>query len=226
MTFDTPSKDKRKAILAPPPLLSPPTPRYSNTMRKTAYPLLMPASLRRWSPRAFSAEALSDEEINTLFEAARWAPSCFNEQPWRFVYAQEQNAKDHLLSAVAKSNREWAHRAPLLVVAFSHMYFQHEATANRWAAFDTGAAWMSFAFQAQHMGLVTHAMGGFDEEMVYQLTGVNPEEYVAMAMIAVGRPGDPNALPPKLREREHPSERMQLPDIVYEFQLPDDNEMP
>jgi nitroreductase len=195
-------------------------------MRRTAYPKLMPACLKRWSPRAFSTEALTEEEVGTLFEAARWAPSCFNEQPWRFVYAQEQSAKEQLLSALATSNQEWARRAPLLVVVFSYMFFQHEEAPNRWAAFDTGSAWMSLAYQAQHMGLVTHAMGAFDEEVIYQLTGVDPEQYVAMAVVAVGRPGDPNALPPQLREREQPSERVPLADIVFEFQSPHEQDGP
>ena len=224
MSIDTPSKETSQLLLNPPPLLAPPSRMYSNTMRKSLYHKLMPACLQRWSPRAFSAEGLAEEEVKTLFEAARWAPSFFNEQPWRFVYTQEQKAKEHLLGAMSQSNRVWAARAPLVAIAFSHMFYNHEATPNRWAAFDTGAAWMSFAYQAHHMGLVTHAVAGFDEEMVYQLTGVNPDEYVAMAMIVVGRPGDPNALPPKLREREHPSDRVQLAEIVYEFQLPDDLE--
>lgn len=219
MTVDTTLDAQDKKPLAPLPLLSSLASRHANNLRGADYPLLMPASRKRWSPRAFSAEPLSGEEIHTLFEAARWSPSRHNQQPWRFIYARAQNAKAQLLEALTEPDRAWVGKAPVLVIAFSHVFFQHNGQANRWAAFDTGAAWMSLALQAQYMGLATHALGDFDEEQVYAITGVNPEEYVAMTVIAVGRPGDPNTLPPQLKAQEHPTERVPLSDIIYEYEL-------
>ncbi|MEJ2756510.1 MAG: nitroreductase family protein, partial [Gammaproteobacteria bacterium] len=105
-------------------------------MRNSPFPKLLPNFLKRWSPRAFSSEQITDEEINTLFEAARWSPSCYNEQPWRFVYATSTEARERLLSVLSASNREWANRAPLIIIAFSHMIFNSTQAPNRWAAFD------------------------------------------------------------------------------------------
>ena len=186
-------------------------------MRTSAYRNLSPSFIERWSPRAFSDKDLTEDELMTLFEAARWAPSCYNEQPWRFIYAHTNETKDEFAKCLMESNRIWAKNAPVLAMCFSRIYFTENNKPNRWGAFDCGAAWMSLALQAHAMGLVTHAMGGFDEDLAYQVTGVNPKNYVPLAAIAIGHPGDSAKLAPGLREREMPSERKALDEIAYEL---------
>lgn len=163
--------------------------------------------LERWSPRAFSPDPLPEGTVETLFEAARWSPSCFNEQPWRFFYAESSAARERLGAALAESNRRWALEAPVLAFVFAKRTFTHNGKPNRWAAFDSGAAWSALTFQARLLGLHTHAMAGFDENKAYELCGISGDDFEAMAAIAIGRRADPSTLPDDLRSREVPSER-------------------
>ena len=118
---------------------------------------------RRWSPRAMSGETLSDDEINTLFEAARWAPSCFNEQPWRFLYARTGTPGwDRFFDLMVEGNQRWAKNAALLVVVISRETFERNDSPSPTHSYDAGAAWQSFALQGSSMGLVVHGMTGFD----------------------------------------------------------------
>lgn len=185
-------------------------------MRSTEQPTLSRQFIERWSPRAFSSEEISEENIKTLFEAARWAPSCFNEQPWRFVYARRQDDLKRFRSTLGEGNQIWANRAPLLVLVFSKKHFTQNGKLNRWSAFDTGAAWMSLALQANQLGLYSHAMGGFDADKALELTGLDPDEYSSVCAVAVGKLDDVNELPDALRERESPSDRIALNEIMFE----------
>ena len=131
----------------------------------------------RWSPRGFSGEPLTEREIHTLFEAARWAPSCYNEQPWRFVYATEPQARARLTACLVAKNRAWAGGAPLLMFLLARRHFQKTGAENRHAPYDAGAAWMALALQARKLGLYAHAMAGFNPDKAYEALGVSREDY-------------------------------------------------
>lgn len=173
-----------------------------------------PLFLERWSPRALSPEPLSEAEVAALFEAARWSPSCFNEQPWHFVYGTSEAERSKILETLVAFNRAWAAPAPLLIAVFARRHFAKDGSANRWAAFDAGAAWMALALQAQLSGLRAHAMGGFDAAKAHALLGVPEGEFEACCVVAVGRPGDPASLPEELRGREHPTPRRPLAEVA------------
>lgn len=174
-----------------------------------------PMFVDRWSPRALSEEPLADEELQALFEAARWAPSCMNEQPWCFVYARRPEDLERFRPVLVEGNRLWADRAPLLILLFSRKDFAATGKSNRHFGFDAGAAWMSLALQARKLGLYAHAMAGFSTEKAHEVAGVS-EDWRAMAAIAVGRYGKVEDLPEDLREREHPSGRKGLAELAME----------
>ena len=115
----------------------------------------------RWSPRALDPEPLPEEAVASLFEAARWAPSCFNEQPWLFVYGTGEEKLATFLEILREGNRTWAKNAPVLAILFARKTFARNEKPNRWAGLDCGAAWMSLALQARTMGLYAHGMAGF-----------------------------------------------------------------
>lgn len=171
--------------------------------------------IRRWSPRAFDGAALSRADLDRLFEAARWAPSCFNSQPWRFVYAIRDTAAWPALSGLlVEANQAWANRAGALIAVIAKTTFDDGSVAPT-SRFDTGSAWMSMALQAQHMGLITHAMFGFDQSAAPEVLGL-PNDHEVQAMVAVGRRGDTADLPEKYREREVPSTRKTIAELVSE----------
>ncbi len=172
--------------------------------------------LDRWSPRAFDPAPIPEETLASLFEAARWAPSCFNEQPWLFVYARTDADRARLLDLLSENNRTWAQRAPVLAFVFAQRRFSKSQKPNRWSGFDAGAAWMSLALQARLLGLSSHAMGGFDEERAYQALGVPRDDYQAMAAIAIGRRGPAGDLPETMAARERPSPRKPLAEVARE----------
>ncbi len=177
--------------------------------------------IERWSPRAFSNEMLTEEETFTLFEAARWAPSCFNDQPWRFLYARRGTPEwDVFVDLLVDANKVWAKNASLLVVFIAHKNFEMNGKPNRTHSFDCGSAWMSFALQAAQKGWVAHGMAGFDYDKARKILKV-PEDYSVEAMAAAGKPGRREDLPDeKLRQREVPSPRKPLKDLVFKGQFP------
>lgn len=172
--------------------------------------------VRRWSPRAMSGEPLTRDELWTLFEAARWAPSTYNEQEWRFLYAP--TGSEHfgtLFDLLVPGNQAWCQRAAVLVVVISHKVFARNGKPNPVHTFDTGAAFENLALQGALMDLVVHGMAGFDREQARTALKV-PEDYEVEAMIAIGRPGDPDELPAELREREAPTGRKPIAEIACE----------
>jgi nitroreductase len=177
--------------------------------------------LDRWSPRAFSSEPVGEQELAALFEAARWAPSCYNEQPWLFLYGRGGDDLERFRSLLVEGNRTWAESAPVLGVVFAKRHFDRNGKPNRHFAFDTGAAWMSLALQARKLGLYTHAMGGFDEDRSYEVLGVPKQKYEAMVAIAIGRRADAARLPDQLARMENPSDRKPLTEIAVEGRFPD-----
>jgi nitroreductase len=174
------------------------------------------AFLQRWSPRAFSDKPVEHEKLMSLFEAAKWAPSCYNEQPWLFLYAIKEEDLRIFRSILVEQNQQWANKAPIITFLFAKKHFTHNGKPNRWSEFDAGAAWMSLALQAHKIGLITHGMGGFSEEKAYELLNVSPDEYKAIAAIAIGYEGDKLELPPELQEREVVSDRKPLSEVVHE----------
>jgi len=167
----------------------------------------------RWSPRSFLPDPVKPADLQSLFEAARWAPSCFNEQPWLFLYAVSPGDRDRFASALAEKNRLWASRAPVLMYLAVRTGFRLNGKPNRHAAFDGGAAWMSLALQARRLGLYAHAMAGFDAEKAREILGLPREGWDVMAAIAVGRRGDPSLLPDDMRAMEGPNDRKPLSEV-------------
>lgn len=172
----------------------------------------------RWSPRSLSPEPIDERLVAMLLESARWAPSCFNEQPWRFVYATAPAARERFAAVLTEKNRLWAARAPLLLFVLARRTFRHNGSPNRHAAFDAGAAWMSLALQARRLGLYAHGMAGFSRDRAHELLQVDPEEYDVLAAVAVGRHDDPKLLPEELRTMEFPNDRRPLAESAVRFE--------
>jgi nitroreductase len=170
----------------------------------------------RWSARAMSGEALSRQEINSLFEAARWAPSAFNEQPWRYLYATRDSKHwQTFLDLLVPANAAWCDKAGLLVVALGSRTFSRNGKPSKTYAFDCGSAWQNLALQGVKMGLVVHGMAGFDAEKARTVLNI-PENYDVLAMIAAGKPGKIDVLPADQREREVPSGRKKIEEFATE----------
>jgi nitroreductase len=169
----------------------------------------------RWSPRAFSDKPIPPEVLRSLFEAARWAPSSNNQQPWAFVVATRDDKEnfDKLLSVLVEFNAGWARHAAALGIAISRLAFDN-GTPNRNAFYDTGAATALLSVQATELGLFVHQMAGFDPQKAKQVFAI-PEGWEPIAAFAIGYPGDPASLPEKLLERElAPRTRKPIADFV------------
>jgi nitroreductase len=175
---------------------------------------------RRWSPRAFADRPVEPEKLTSLFEAARWAPSCFNEQPWRFLLCTREHPADfrRLLGCLAEANAVWARQAPVLLLSVAKRDFSHNGKRNRHAVHDVGLAAENLVLQAVALGLCAHQMAGFDAAKARETFAI-PEEFEPVAAIAVGYPGDPALLPAELQERERaPRARRPRSEILFEGQ--------
>lgn len=164
---------------------------------------------RRRSKRAYSDRPIEPEKIQSLFEAARWAPSSLNEQPWVYIYATKEQSYlwGKLFDALADGNKIWAERAPLLIMSLVRKNFVRNEKPNGSARYDLGAANAFLTLQATHLGLNVHQMGGFDRQRATVNLNV-PDTHEVAVMIAVGYSGDPDMLPENLKERElSPRER-------------------
>jgi nitroreductase len=174
----------------------------------------------RWSPRGYDAnKAVSQTQIISLLEAARWAPSCFGDEPWRFIVwdkNQDAAAWEKAFDCIVPGNQTWAKDAPVLILICANTLFSHNQKPNRWANYDTGAAAVSLCLQATSMGLATHQMGGFDGEKARAAFGI-PEQIEMMSMLAVGYAADADTLSDELKEREiAPRKRRSLAELFYE----------
>ncbi len=179
-----------------------------------------PLFLNRWSPRALTGEAIPIEDLMRLFEAARWAPSSGNGQPWRFLYARRDTpAWESFFDLLAPGKKVWAYRAAALVVVVSRTTREANGKPAATHSFDTGAAWMSLALQAHTMGIVAHGMEGYDKEKALQSLGI-PAEHVPEAMIAIGYYGKTEDLPEEKRAGETPSQRKPIAETVFEGAWP------
>jgi nitroreductase len=161
----------------------------------------------RWSPRALLSDPLADEQVAALFEAARWTPSCYNEQPWLFLYATATADRARFATALVERNQLWASKAPLLIFVLTRLHFSGSGQDNRHAAFDAGAAWMALALQARRLGLYAHAMAGFSREKAFEILDVSAAEFDILAAVAVGRRGAADSLPEELAMIEKPNKR-------------------
>ena len=159
----------------------------------------------RWSPRAFDSDKqVSHDDLLALLEAAHWAPSCFNDQPWRFVVcnkATDETGWQNALTVLVEKNRLWARNAPLLILAVAMENFNHNGKPNRWAMYDTGAASVSMCLQATALGMSVHQMGGFDAEKARDVFNL-PGDCTPMAMMAVGYQADVDVLDNDFKEAE------------------------
>ena len=172
--------------------------------------------LDRWSPRAMTGKAIPQEELLTLFEAARWAPSSFNNQPWRMLYALRDTEHWPLFfDLMVESNQVWAKNAGALILFISKTTFDYNGKPSITHTFDAGAAWENFALQGWLKGYVVHGMQGFDYERARTTLNI-PDDFQIEAMAAVGFPGSPEVLPEKLEAKEAPSDRRKLEETICE----------
>lgn len=178
--------------------------------------------LTRWSPRSFAADAMTKAQVMQLLEAARWAPSASNLQPVRFGWGLRGDAAfAAILDGLMPFNQPWAQAAAALVVVASKPHVEKDGVSspNVWHSFDAGAAWMSMALQAQSMGLIAHAMGGFEAEKLATALAL-PAGYVLHAVVAVGAQGPVAALPDRYQSREVPNGRRALADVAGHGKVP------
>ncbi len=175
-----------------------------------------PIFINRWSPRSMTGEEIDDNTLMSLFEAARWAPSSYNNQPWRFIYAK-RNTKNwsKLFDLLLEGNKVWAKDAAVLVVIISSKNFEYNGKPSITHQFDAGAAWENLALEASIRGIVSHGMQGFDYEKARTDLGI-PDDFDVMAMVAIGKKGPIEHLPPKLQQMEVLNDRKLLKDIVME----------
>ena len=183
----------------------------------TDFPLFEPIA-NRWSPAAFSGRPLSPGDIGSLFEAARWASSCYNEQPWFFIIAANGDSCEfeRLLSCLVPGNQIWARNASLLILTFANLTFVRNGKPNRHAWHDVGLAAQNLIVQAMSMGLFAHQMAGFDSDKVRTTYSV-PDGVDPVTAIAIGYPGSKEDLPEELQAREAaPRSRKPLSTILFQ----------
>jgi len=191
---------------------------------RVADKLIHEVFLNRWSPRAFGDATITEEQLMGLLEAARWAPSGLNIQPWRFVYAMRGDAFwAPLVASLWAGNQVWAPQAAALVVITTQTLFTPPGApapmVNPSHAFDAGSAWAHFALQATMSGWSVHAMGGFDAAAA--ATAINlPADHALHAIVAIGKRGETAQLPESLRARETPSPRRPLAESVFHGAYP------
>ncbi len=171
----------------------------------------------RWSPRAFTEEKMNRDEVRSLFEAARWAPSSMNEQPWKYYFALREDSDKFkkFLDCLVPFNQQWAKNASLLILSTAKKHFVYKNKPNRHAMHDTGAANSFICLQANELGYQAHQMGGFKSGETYSAFNIDENEYELVSFIAVGKTGHPSILPEDLRKSElSPRERKNIEEIV------------
>ena len=181
--------------------------------RKSASPIMDSVFLNRWSPRSFSDKPVTEDQLNALFEAARWAPSCYNEQPWYCVYETDGENRQAILDIFTERNRQWAQQAPVvgLIIARTTL----EGQSGRTRDFDVGSATMAMLIQATMLGLYAHLMGGIHVDAAHELLDIDPEEAKIICGFVIGHRGDPDALSDYLREMEQPNNRKPISDFAF-----------
>lgn len=183
-----------------------------------------PLFLERWSPRAFDGSAIPQADLDTIFDAARWAPSAFNYQPWRFLYAHRDSADwQRFFDLLFPFNQGWVQNAGAIILILSDTLMaapgSQDYKPSHSHSFDAGAAWALLALQATRLGYHTHGMTGVDFDKARAELGV-PERFRLEAAVAIGRQGDKSLLPPALQEREAPSDRKPIEDFAFAGNFP------
>lgn len=173
---------------------------------------------KRWSPRCFSEVAVDLDDLKAIIEAGTYAPSCFNEQPWRFIVATEEVDLNIMRSFLNERNLKWAGKAPVLMLAVAQNVFNHNGKPNAYANFDTGAAWGLLSLEAVTRGYQTHAMAGYDHELARQSLNI-PKDYNLIAMIVLGKPGKLETLDESFRKIEKPNSRKSLETFYCDVNL-------
>lgn len=174
---------------------------------------IMPEIKERWSMRALSSESLPKYDITAICEAARYAPSCFNEQPWRFMAATTAAELERFRGLLTPKNRRWADAAPVLLLILAKRTFTQNDKPNRWAPFDTGTAWGYLTLEAWRRGIAVHGMAGFSAERARSELHI-PDDFEIIAMAALGYPGDSAQLADEFRDGEKPGERRPQADTM------------
>lgn len=172
--------------------------------------------LRRWSPRAFADKPVSAANLKTIFTAAAWAASSYNEQPWRFFVGRKGDSTyQKIFDSLVEFNQSWAKSAPVLILSVASKKFAHNGSPNKCGIHDTGAATAYLSLQATILGLHTHSMAGFDPDKARKLFNI-PDDYDIGAVTALGYFGDPSTLPEQLRKTEEaPRQRKPLNEFVF-----------
>ncbi len=181
-------------------------------------PGVLPVFHERWSPRSFSDREVSRESLGKIFEAARWAASSYNEQPWRFLVGRRgSETYDKIFASMGEFNQKWAGTAPVLLLGAASPKFSHNGTPNRFAFYDLGAAASYMTLQAASLGLATHQMAGFDQEKARELLGI-PADYLIGSVIALGYQDEPEKLGDKqlIGQETSPRQRKPLVEFVLE----------
>jgi nitroreductase len=171
----------------------------------------------RWSPRAFAERDVEPEKLRACLEAARWAPSCYNEQPWYFIVGRRGEGETYgrVFDCLVEQNQRWAGTAPVLMISVAKPTFDFDGRSNRHAPHDVGLATMALMLQATGLGMAAHGMAGFSRKKAHETFGI-PEEHDPMAAVALGYPGEADTLPEDLAEKERaPRDRRPLADWVF-----------
>lgn len=180
--------------------------------KRDPHPGVDPEFPARWSPRSFVKTAIPEDELAAIFDAARWAPSCFNEQPWRFLVSTGDTF-DTFLGLLVESNQKWARNASVIGFTVAKKNFSHNGKPNASAIYDCGSAWMSLTMQARKFGLYTHGMAGIRKDAIYEAFGIDRDEFEVVAGFTIGVLDARENLDAPYAEREEPSPRKSLGEI-------------
>jgi len=173
-----------------------------------------PLFYERWSPRAFDSGEIDEATLSRLIDAARWSPSCMNEQPW-LIYTSTKNTFNDYLGLLMETNQVWAKTASVIGFMVGRKQFEKNGKDNPFQAFDCGAAWMAMTLQARHEGLYTHGMGGIKREAIVEYLDLNGDSQAVLMGFTIGRLGDPKQLSEEMRAIEKPSQRKALDQIWF-----------
>ncbi|NHN39024.1 hypothetical protein G8764_17070 [Pseudomaricurvus alcaniphilus] len=187
-----------------------------NASKRDPAPGVLPMFVERWSPRAFADFVIDQATMVRLLDAARWSPSCFNAQPWRF-YTSSQDSFNDYLELLVEKNQVWAKRASVIGFLVGKKHFEHNGKPNPTYAFDCGSAWMAMTLQAHSEGLCTHGMAGIHHDKVAEYFSLDSENEEVLMGFAIGKLGDPAQLEEDVRAREFPSLRKPLAEIWPTF---------
>ncbi|MCB0272541.1 MAG: nitroreductase family protein [Bdellovibrionales bacterium] len=169
---------------------------------------------QRWSPRSMVKTNISSDDLLKMIDAARWSPSCFNDQPWHFIFSTDDTF-DQFLGLLLEGNQIWCKNASRIGFMLARKNFQHDGSPNRFSQFDAGAAWMSFVYQAYAMGYVMHGLGGIHKERVFDELHVDKNDFEVMCGLVIGKRDDVKKLPKEFQEREKPNTRKPLHEMYH-----------